>query len=190
MLSPAAGIDPQLRIDTRPLAMALLASLQNTPRLAELSAKFALQLDGGEALAMLEHPHDLWLSAIELDGQWVMAFGLAGCPAHNPALAAVPLAQAHELVMQVLLLFLDLARPEQTRMRHLLEEVAVERFVEQLQQRLSVPLIALALGPRGWRAGVAYRDFCPAPSRPGVYRRGARVGATGCPHAAGAGATG
>jgi hypothetical protein len=34
-----------------------------------LSAKFAVQLDGGEALAMLEHPHDLWLSAFERDGE-------------------------------------------------------------------------------------------------------------------------
>ena len=156
MLSPAAGIDPQMRIDTRPLAAELLASLQNTPRLAELSAKFALQLDAGEALVMLEHPHDLWLSVIELDGQLVMAFGLAGCPAHNPALAAVPLAQAHELVMAVLLLFLDLARPEQTRMRHLLEEVAVEHFIEQLQQRLGVGLIPLAMGPRGVAPGVRH----------------------------------
>jgi precorrin-3B synthase len=63
-LSPAAGLDPHALLDTRPLASALLDLLQNTPTLHALSAKFAIQLDGGEALAMLEHPHDIWLSAL------------------------------------------------------------------------------------------------------------------------------
>ena len=144
MLSPSAGIDLQMQFDTRPLARQILDSLQNTPRFAELSAKFALQLDGGEALAMLEHPHDLWLSAFAQGDQTLLAFGLAGCPGHDPALAAVPAEQGHELVRAVLSLFLDLARPEHTRMRHLLQEVPVEDFMAQLAQRLSVPLIALA----------------------------------------------
>lgn len=63
LLSPAAGLDPQARMDVRPLASQLLDLLQDTPALHALSPKFALQLDGGEALAMREHPHDLWLAA-------------------------------------------------------------------------------------------------------------------------------
>ena len=147
MLSPGAGIDPQMLFDTRALARQILSSLQSVPRLAQLSAKFAVQLDGGEALAMLEHPHDLWLSAVVHDGQTLLAFGLAGCPAHDRALGAVLLEQGHALVMAVLMLFLDLARPEHTRMRHLLAEVPVERFLEQLTRQLSFPLIDLPL----WR---------------------------------------
>ncbi|MER2102462.1 MAG: precorrin-3B synthase, partial [Pseudomonas atacamensis] len=84
MLSPAAGIDRQMLIDTRPLAGQILDTLQSHPRFHELSAKFAVQLDGGEALAMLEHPHDLWLSAFERDGDILWAFGLAGCPIDRP----------------------------------------------------------------------------------------------------------
>jgi precorrin-3B synthase len=140
MLSPSAGIDRQMLIDTRPLAAQLLATLQNHPRFHDLSAKFAVQLDGGETLAMLEHPHDLWLSALELDGELLLAFGLAGCPI-DPALAAVPLAQGHALVVAVLELFLDLARPDQTRMRHLLAELPVDNFLQSLTER--VPLIAI-----------------------------------------------
>ncbi len=56
MLSPSAGIDPHMLIDSRPLAREILDSLQTHARFHELSAKFAVQLDGGEALAMLEHP--------------------------------------------------------------------------------------------------------------------------------------
>ncbi|MEX5546720.1 precorrin-3B synthase [Pseudomonas pergaminensis] len=119
MLSPSAGIDPQMLFDTRPLADEILATLQTHPRFHELSAKFAVQLDGGEALAMLEHHHDVWLSAFVRDGETLLAFGLAGCPGLNAPLAAVPLAQGHALVVAVLEAFLDLATPEQTRMRHL-----------------------------------------------------------------------
>ncbi|MEX5630326.1 MULTISPECIES: precorrin-3B synthase [Pseudomonas] len=133
MLSPSAGIDPQMLFDTRPLAEQILASLQNRPRFHELSAKFAVQLDGGEALAMLEHHHDLWLSAFVRNGETLLAFGLAGCPGQDAPLAAVPLAQGHGLVVAVLEAFLDLATPEQTRMRHL--------AVDKLLSRLSLPLL-------------------------------------------------
>ena len=133
MLSPSAGIDPHMLFDTRPLAGQILATLQNHPRFHQLSAKFAVQLDGGEALAMLEHHHDLWLSAFERDGETLLAFGLAGCPGLDAPLAAVRLEQGHALVVAVLELFLDLATPTQTRMRHL--------AVDNLIARLSLPLL-------------------------------------------------
>ena len=161
MLSPTAGIDPQMQFDTRPLARQILASLQSTARFAELSAKFAVQLDGGEALAMLEHPHDLWLSAFEHNGQTLLAFGLAGCPGHDRALAAVPVEYGHALVLAVLTLFLDLARPEHTRMRHLLKEVALADFMAQLAQRLSVPLMVLAQWRREGTNGLRHIGTYP-----------------------------
>ncbi|WP_460131790.1 precorrin-3B synthase [Pseudomonas sp. S1_E04] len=133
MLSPSAGIDLQMLFDTRPLAGQILATLENNPRFHALSAKFAVQLDGGEALAMLEHHHDLWLSAFVRKGETLLAFGLAGCPGRDAPLAAVPLEQCHALVVAVLEAFLDLATPEQTRMRHL--------AVDKLLSRLSLPLL-------------------------------------------------
>ncbi|WP_305982337.1 precorrin-3B synthase [Pseudomonas sp. PB105] len=133
MLSPSAGIDPQMLFDTRPLAEQILATLQNHPRFHALSAKFAVQLDGGEDLAMLEHHHDLWLSAFVRNGETLLAFGLAGCPGLDAPLAAVPLEQGHALVVAVLDAFLDLATPEQTRMRHL--------PVDNLLSQLRLPLL-------------------------------------------------
>ena len=137
MLSPAAGIDRHRLFDTRPLAEQILDTLQSHERFHELSAKFAVQLDGGEALAMLEHPHDLWLSAAERDGERLLAFGLAGCPTDTPA-GSVSLEQGHGLVVAVLELFLDLARPDQTRMRHVLAEIPAADFLARLAER--VPL--------------------------------------------------
>lgn len=140
MLSPGAGIDRQMLIDTRPLAEQILATLQSDERFHDLSAKFAVQLDGGEGLAMLEHSHDVWLSAAERDGERVFVFGLAGCLV-DPPVGAVSLERGHALVVAVLELFLEWARPEQTRMRHLLAECTLDGFVARLSER--VPLMSI-----------------------------------------------
>jgi precorrin-3B synthase len=140
MLSPTAGLDPQQLLDVRRLAGQILHTLEHHPRFHELSPKFALSLDGGEGLAMLEHPHDLWLSALCVDGQTLLGFGLAGCPANDSPLAAVAPEAAHALVVAVLETFLDLARPEHARMRDLLKEVPVARFMEHVAARFAQPL--------------------------------------------------
>jgi len=136
LLSPAAGLDPQARMDVRPLASQLLDLLQDTPALHGLSAKFALQLDGGETLAMREHPHDLWLAA---EDERHLLLGLAGCPIDTP-LARIEASQAVELVRQLLLLFLELATPEQSRMRQLLAQIPASELLQRLQTRLDFPL--------------------------------------------------
>ncbi|KJU75360.1 oxidoreductase [Ectopseudomonas oleovorans] len=144
LLSPAAGLDPQARMDVRPLASQLLDLLQDTPALHALSPKFALQLDGGEALAMREHPHDLWLAA---EDEQHLLLGLAGCPFDAP-LARVEAKRAVELVRQFLLLFLDLATPEQSRMRQLLAQIPADKLLQHLQARLDFPLQPV---PANWQ---------------------------------------
>jgi precorrin-3B synthase len=60
MVSPLAGLDPHAIVDVTPIARVLLEQMQHDARLRELSPKFAIMLDGGERLAMLDHPHDVW----------------------------------------------------------------------------------------------------------------------------------
>jgi precorrin-3B synthase len=128
LISPAAGRDPAAYLDTRPLAEQLLALLQDVPEFRDLSPKFAIQLDGGEALAMLDHPHDVWLSAVP--GGNKLAFGLAGCPRVD-ALGVVEADQAVPLVEALLHLFLELAG-EHSRMRQLLAELPAQAFLARL----------------------------------------------------------
>ncbi len=179
MVSPAAGIDPAALLDVSRLAEQLLASLQNNPSLHRLSAKFALLLDGGERLAMLEHPHDLWLSAMQGGGQPLFAFGLAGCPpspgSPDMALAAVTLEQVPALVVACLELFLELAGPEHSRMRHLLSELSAQDFFKRLQARLDFPLHQ-GETLRQWRrpAAEAWTHLGVQPQlQPGLVRVGA-----------------
>lgn len=134
MLSPTAGLDPLAVLDTRPLAAEVLTLLENTGELHQLSAKFAVQLDGGEGLSMRHHPHDLWFRA--LPGPPVrLAFGLAGCPTEQPLAAVLP-EQLVPLLRAVLRLFLQHTLPARRRMRQLLQEVAPDAFLRQLQARL------------------------------------------------------
>ncbi|WP_408439214.1 precorrin-3B synthase [Paraburkholderia caffeinilytica] len=80
MVSPAAGRDACALFDTRALCTELLTALQTEARFAALSPKFALLLDGGERLARLDHPHDVWLAATQAEDGVRFVVGLAGCP--------------------------------------------------------------------------------------------------------------
>ncbi len=137
LVSPAMDLDPASETALAPLARAILAHLQAEPAFHALSPKFALQLDGGEQIALLSHPHDLWLSL--LPGGTRLAFGLAGTP-EDPPLASLALDQVLPLLDALLKLFLEQARDGQQRMRQLLETLPVTEFIRQLQQRLDFPL--------------------------------------------------
>ncbi|MBY4694417.1 precorrin-3B synthase [Burkholderia latens] len=155
MLSPLAGRDPHALLDTRAVAAPLLDMLAREPRRGELSPKFAIQLDGGESVAALDHPHDIWLAAWRRgDGALRLAAGLAGCPpvaqGDRPAALDVAPDQAVALVRALLLAFLDLAPADVTRMRALLASRAEPALRERAQQYAPFPLGAdPALA--GWR---------------------------------------
>ncbi len=147
LLSPSAGRDPQQLQDVRPLAAELLALLEGDRRLHGLSPKFALQLDGGEALARLDHPHDIWLSA-RADGY---VLGLAGTPLDRPVGLIAP-GREVATVARLLHRFLDLASPEQGRMRQLLAQRPVAELLAGLDL-LPTPVTARAPANTALRLG-------------------------------------
>jgi precorrin-3B synthase len=175
MVSPLAGRDPAQIVDALPLAQQVLASLQGDRRYHALSPKFAIQIDAGESVAMLNHPHDVWLAVISADE---VAIGLNSCmpvagdratPGQDMALAAAPIAQAHAVICAVLDLFLDLAHdlPGVSRMKQLPPERSGVAFIDRLQARLAFALRRdpgvsawrRATVPRGSHIGViAERD--------------------------------
>ncbi|WP_332451788.1 precorrin-3B synthase [Burkholderia ubonensis] len=147
MLSPLAGRDPAALIDSAALAAPIFGMLAREPRRFELSPKFSIQLDGGEAVAALDHPHDIWLSAWRRgDGAVRVAAGLAGCPpvapGDAPACADVAPGDAVALVRALMLAFLDLAPADATRMRALLATHGERALLERLQAYLPFPLAA------------------------------------------------
>ncbi len=158
MASPTAGRDAHALCDTRPLADEILALLQSEPRFSALSPKFALLIDGGERLAMIDHTHDIWLSAMRPKGQncW-FALGFAGHPSaeHACALAAVRRENLTAFVLASLHTFLDLARPDDTRMRHLLAAYGEEAVLARIAARLDFP-VRRGADIQAWRRADAY----------------------------------
>jgi ferredoxin-nitrite reductase len=63
MASPTAGLDSQARMDVRPIVAAVDLYISSQPQLAQLSAKFAVGIDGGESLSIRQRPNDFWLVA-------------------------------------------------------------------------------------------------------------------------------
>ncbi|WP_237169972.1 precorrin-3B synthase [Pandoraea faecigallinarum] len=124
MLSPAAGVDAGALFDTTALADTLLIRLENEPRFAALSPKVSVLLDGGERLAALDHPHDVWLSPMSpgTGREPMFVFGLAGAPGMTfaQALGAVRACDVPALVHALLCNFIDLADAGDKRMRDLL----------------------------------------------------------------------
>ncbi|WP_150298850.1 precorrin-3B synthase [Pseudomonas profundi] len=165
MLSPAAGLDPHAVLDTRPLAAELLALLQGTPAFHALSPKFAIQLDGGEALAMLSHPHDIWLSALP-GAPPRLAFGLAGCPTDAPLGTILP-SQAVPFMTHLLSLFLEMADERHSRMRQLLEATPATQLLQQLEKRLPFSIEPPARTPTAGKSDASRTLLRP----PGIFKQ-------------------
>ncbi|ATU93589.1 precorrin-3B synthase [Phyllobacterium zundukense] len=142
MISPIAGLHTN-KIDARPLAARVLSALQTNATYQNLSPKFSILIDGGESLAMVDHPHDLWLSPIDPDCRVPRyAFGVAGIPptrtGDQPALGSISAEQAFDLVTNILDLFIDWNRlhPAASRLRHMVAETGTDMLVEQIEHRL------------------------------------------------------
>jgi precorrin-3B synthase len=152
MVSPTAGIDPGQVMDTQPLAHALLNYIQADQSCRALSPKFCFLLDGGEGVAVVDHPHDIWLASID-GGR--MAIGFAGCPPTDasdpPAVGTVCVADAVDVIVAAIAQFQESAAgdPTITRLRHLFAAQPPGAFFERLAARLGSRLTRGDI--TGWR---------------------------------------
>ncbi|WP_321961320.1 precorrin-3B synthase [Paraburkholderia sp. J7] len=163
MLSPLAGVDPAALCDTTVLAAALIDMMQREARFAALSPKFALQLDGGERMAMLGHPHDIWLAALPHGATVRFALGLAGCPTAQPVgtLATEDICASIRALLHA---FLDLAGADATRMRDVLAAHSLDALLQRARDHGGFALMRDDAALHAWR-----REPSPASLRLGAH---------------------
>lgn len=137
LVSPSAGRDPLASLDVTALAEALLLLLQEDPAFHTLSAKFAIQVDGGEGMAVRAHAHDIWLSA--LPGGQRLKVGLAGAIGDG-ALGEVATDAAVDIVAHILRCFVSTARDDQPRMRDVLASPAASAFLAEIHAGAALTL--------------------------------------------------
>ena len=113
---------------------------------AALSPKFAIQIDGGGTSSVVDHPHDIWLLAVNvLDLGPMFQIGLAGAIAHNSISSAHRFCmpdEASDVVTALVGEFIDLGIRTRgtTRMRDLVRLVGADEIWRRSELRLGRPL--------------------------------------------------
>ena len=140
MASPTAGIDRQELLDTRPLVQAWDNYLQTHPELSELSPKFSVGFDGGESVSIRAIRNDILLAAerrstdseivfrLYLNGDTGIIIQESQCISVLAALASVYLEYTKNQPR--------IDEGKKPRLRHLLADWGVEKYLEQVQHNL------------------------------------------------------
>ncbi|MGE5270575.1 MAG: NirA family protein [Thiohalocapsa sp.] len=167
--SPLAGIDPQELIDTRPFARALHHHILNHRELYGLPRKFNIAFDGGGSVSVLADTNDIGFMAASVPGDATAAGGLAegvyfrlllgGVTRHGDfardAGVLVRAADCVRVAVAVVRVFIahgDRTDRERARLKYLLDDWGVDRFLAEVERELGQILPRLPLGacrPRG-----------------------------------------
>jgi ferredoxin-nitrite reductase len=139
MTSPTAGIDRQQLLDTRPLVKAWDDYLQSHPELSELSAKFSVGFDGGESVAIGTLRNDILLAAERRSTDLDIVFRLH---LNGDTGIVIQESQCISVLAALTSVYLEYTKNQpriegkKPRLRHLLADWGVEKYLEQAQHNL------------------------------------------------------
>jgi ferredoxin-nitrite reductase len=139
MASPTAGIDRQQLLDTRPLVQAWDDYLQSHPELSELSPKFSVGFDGGESVSIGTFRNDILLAAERRSTDLEIVFRLY---LNGDTGIVIQESQCILVLAALTSVYLEYTKNQpriegkKPRLRHLLADWGVEKYLEQIQQNL------------------------------------------------------
>ena len=156
--SPAAGVDPDELIDTRPYARDLHHYILNHRELFGLPRKFNIAFDGGGRIPVLEDTNDIGFAAVAVgEGQGMPAgvyfrLQLGGITGHGDfardAGVVVRPADCVAVAAAVVRVFLahgDRTDRKKARLKYLLDGWGLEKFLAETEKLLPAPLARLPL---------------------------------------------
>ncbi|PZO40794.1 MAG: precorrin-3B synthase [Pseudanabaena frigida] len=159
MASPSAGIDAHAKINTIPLVKAWNFYLLQHPELVILSNKFSICFDGGETIRVTDRPNDICLVATEINGEIYFDLHLGlGDRGDSPVPVGVLIPQTQ--VLEVLAALTEVyrqytqqkleqkthSRSRPPRLRELLHDWGVEKYLALVKEKLRSPLPPLERG--------------------------------------------
>lgn len=165
--SPAAGIDPQELIDTRPIARRLQHHILNHRDLYALPRKFNIAFDGGGKIAVLEDTNDVGFAAVRVGEGKAVASGiwfrlqLGGITGHGDfardtgiVVAPDKCVAVSDAILRVFVDHGDRTDRKKARLKYLLDSWGFEKFIAEVEKKLSFPLDRLALDQCEPRASI------------------------------------
>jgi len=163
--SPITGLDRQELIDVAPLAEAMQAYITNTRAMYDLPRKFNIAFDNGGAITTLADTNDIGFLAVRVaEGHSIPAgiyfrVVLSGITGHRQfASDCGLLLRAEETVAvaaamtRVFVRHGDRTDRKKARLKYLIDQWGVDRFLEETEKVLAFPLIRVPIDecePRG-----------------------------------------
>src|SRR5437764_2516991 len=195
--SPAAGIDPQELIDTRPLTRALYHHILNHRELYGLPRKFNIAFDGGGRAGVLEDTNDIGFAAVRVGPGKPVPEGvyfrmlLGGVTGHGDfakdsgvLLEPDEVIAAAAAIVRVFIDHGDRTDRKRARLKYLLERWGIEKIMAAAAHYLPTPW---RFAPAEWgeprgpidkhgHVGV-HQQAQPGPSYIGIMARASRLSA-------------
>jgi len=152
--SPTTGLDPQELLDVAPLAEALQAYISNSPDMYHLPRKFNVAFDNGGSISVVADTNDIGFIAVEVkEGRSIPAgvyfrVQLCGITGHRQFATDCGLLLRPDQTIAVAAAMIrvftqhgDRTNRKKARLKYLVDDWGVERFLSETEKLLAFPLI-------------------------------------------------
>ena len=152
--NPTAGIDPVELIDTLPFIHELAQIIVNDRSFYDLPRKFNIAFDGGGLIGSVEDTNDIGLKAYKEGEQILFRVALGGATGHKAFARDAGIAVSPREVVKVtcalVRVFIEKGcrtDRKKARLKHLLETMTVEEFLNETEKHLGYSLQRTPLQP-------------------------------------------
>ena len=145
--TPTSGFDPDELIDVLPLARRMHHAILNNRDLYGMPRKFNISFDSGGAISVCADTNDIAFYACTHEGQVMFRVQLCGITGHKQFASdcglllkpdeCVPVAAA---MLRVFIEHGDRTNRKKARLKYLVDNWGVERYLEEVQKKTAFPL--------------------------------------------------
>jgi ferredoxin-nitrite reductase len=152
--SPTTGLDPQELLDVAPLAEALQTYISNSRDMYELPRKFNVAFDNGGAISVVADTNDIGFVAVAVGEGRIVPAGiyfrvlLCGITGHRQFATDCGILLRPDQTVAVAAAMIrvftqhgDRTDRKKARLKYLIDEWGVERFLSETEKLLAFPLI-------------------------------------------------